>query len=85
MANLLGKGDHDATFLLSQPLFLVKEDKRLGAAGDTYLCPSVHLQMVWFCTGHGERGTEGDLKHQALLLASPQKLVSSAVSQLTFM
>lgn len=46
MATLLGKGDHDATVLVSQPLFLVKEEKIPGAAGDTYLCPIVHLQMV---------------------------------------
>lgn len=83
MATLLSKGDHEARFVVSQTLFLV-EDKRLGAAGDTCLCPSVLLQMASFYTGQGGQGTERDLRNEASFPASPKKLVLSSVPHLDF-
>lgn len=57
MAPLLAKGDRDATFLVSQPLFLVKEDKRLGAGRplSVYKCAFANGMVLHWQRDRGDR------------------------------
>lgn len=82
MATLLCKGDHEAKFLTSQNFSLVKKEKRMGNAEDTYLHPSACLKRYGYAlVTMSEGGTEVDLELEALLPASTQKFVLSVFSR----
>ena len=81
MATLLCKGDHEARFLTSQNFSLIKKEKRMGNAGDTYLHPSACLQGYGYALVTVSEGrNEVDVELEALLPASTQKFVLSVFS-----